>query len=232
MNDEKRNRRLRLLISRLNKERKKQAKQIDILCNDFVAAQKDFIKALRAISFAADFYESIAGVTDLNELLCTAGKLIQDQIQGSNVAFFLLRGGNCEYRQTSFEMHIFESDRPIDLLAPSSVEGEERRIENFFTAELVDNITRSNRVCTIEDMLTMGLQCSGACLDKISAAAAPLSSNSGSPGFILIYRCSQSPLTSDEIHCVAQVASGLARSIIACRAPANAAQPADISSDS
>jgi hypothetical protein len=220
VNDERR-RHLRLLISRLNKERKIRAKQIDILCNDFVAAQKDFIKALRAISFAADFYEGIAGLTDLNELLCTAGKLIQDRIQGSNVAFFLLQGDNSDCRQTSFEMHIFESDQPIDLLAPSGVDVEQRRIENFFTAELVDNIARSNLVCTVDDMLTMGLQCSGVCLEKISAAAVPLSNSFGSPGFILIYRSSRSPLASDEINCVAQVASGLGRSIIACRAAVN-----------
>ena len=69
MNNENHNKRLRQLIARLNKERKTRAKQIDILCNDFVTAQKDFIKSLKANSFAADFYESIAGLTDLNELL-------------------------------------------------------------------------------------------------------------------------------------------------------------------
>ncbi len=217
MNDEKRNKRLRLLISRLNKERKIRARQIDILCNDFVSAQRDFIKALNVISFSADFYEAVAGLNDINELLCTAGRLAQDQIPGANIAFFLQRGGNCEYRQTSFEMHIFESDRPIDL--------EERRIENFFTAELVDNIVRSNRVCTVDDMVAMGLQCSPAGLEKISAAALPLSNSSGSPGFILIYRCSQSPLTSDEINCIAQVTPGLARSIISCRAVVNSVEP-------
>ena len=209
MNDEKRNKRLRLLISRLNKERKRRAKQIDILCNDFVTAQKDFIRSLKAVSFAADFYESIAGLTDLNELLCTAGKLAQDQIQDANVVFFLLQGSN-------FELHIFESEQPIDL--------EERRIENFFTAELVDNIAGSHRICSVDDMLAMGLQCSGACLDKISAAAVPLSSNSGSLGFILLYRCSQKPLVSDEINCIAQVAPGLARSIAACRVPVSSVE--------
>jgi hypothetical protein len=209
VNDEKR-KHLRLLIARLNKERKNQARQIDILCNDFVTAQKDFIKALRAISFAADFYEGIAGLTDLNELLCTAGKLAKEQIPDTNIAFFLLRND-------SFEMHIFESDRPIGL--------DERRIENFFTTELVNNIARSNRVCTVNDMLEMGLQCSGACLEKITAAAAPLSSNSGSLGFILLYRSSQKPLTADEINCIAQITPGLTRSIIACRAAAQVAQP-------
>ena len=141
MNDERRNKRLRLLITRLNKERKKQAKQIDILCNDFVAAQKDFIKALNTIGFAADFYEAIAGLTELNELLCTAGNLIKGQIPDANVAFFLLAPTIAEGRQHgNFELHIFESDQPIDL--------EDRRIENFFTAELVGNIAKSNRICT------------------------------------------------------------------------------------
>lgn len=211
MNDEKRNKRLRLLISRLNKERKKQAKQIDILCNDFIAAQKDFIKSLNTIGFAADFYEAIAGLTELNELLCTAGNLIKDQIPDVNVTFFLLAPNNAEGPQhDNFELHIFESDESIDL--------EDRRIENFFTAELVGNIAKSNRICTIEDMLAMGLAGSPACLEKISTAAIPLSTPASSLGFVLIYRSSRNQLTADELKAVSQIAPGLARSIASCRA--------------
>ncbi|MBE3144101.1 MAG: hypothetical protein IMZ61_09295 [Planctomycetes bacterium] len=211
MNDERRNKRLRLLISRLNKERKKQAKQIDILCNDFVAAQKDFIKALNTIGFAADFYEAIAGLTELNELLFAAGNLIKDQIPDANVAFFLLAPSTAEGMQhDNFELHIFESDQPIDL--------EDRRIENFFTAELVGNIAKSNRICTIEDMLAMGLAGSPVCLEKISTAAIPLSTPASSMGFVLIYRSSRNQLTADELKAVAQITPGLGRSIASCRA--------------
>ena len=210
MNDERRNKRLRLLITRLNKERKKQAKQIDILCNDFVAAQKDFIKALNTIGFAADFYEAIAGLTELNELLCAAGNLVKDQIPDANVAFFLLAPSSAEGPQhDNFELHIFESNQPIDL--------EDRRIENFFTAELVGNIAKSNRICTIEDMLAMGLAGSPACLEKISTAAIPLSTPASSMGFILIYRSSRNQLTADELKAVAQITPGLGRSIASCR---------------
>jgi hypothetical protein len=218
VNDERRNKRLRLLISRLNKERKKQAKQIDILCNDFVAAQKDFIKSLNTIGFAADFYGAIAGLTELNELLFVAGNLIKDQIPDANVAFFLLahtiaegqQHDNLDCRQTSFELHIFESDQPIDL--------ENRRIENFFTAELVGDIAKSNRICAIEDMLAMGLAGPPACLEKISTAAIPLSTPASSMGFVLIYRSSRNQLTAAELKAVAQVTPGLARSIASCRA--------------
>ena len=211
MNDERRNKRLRQLISRLNKERKKQAKQIDILCNDFVAAQKDFIKSLNTIGFAADFYEAIVGLTELNELLCTAGNLVKDQIPDANVAFFLLAPSIAEGPQSdNFELHIFESDQPIDL--------EDRRIENFFTAELVGDIAKSNRICTIEDMLAMGLAGSPACLEKISTAAIPLSTPASSMGFVLIYRSSRNQLTADELKAVAQITPGLGRSIASCRA--------------
>jgi hypothetical protein len=210
VNDERRNKRLRLLTARLNKERKKQAKQIDILCNDFVAAQKDFIKALNTIGFAADFYGAIAGLTELNELLWAAGNLVKNQIPDANVAFFLLAPSGAEGTQSdNFELHIFESDLAIDL--------EDRRIENFFTAELVGNIAKSNRICTIEDMLGMGLAGSPACLEKISTAAIPLSTPGSSMGFVLIYRSSRNQLTADELKAVAQIMPGLGRSIASCR---------------
>lgn len=87
--DHTRQEKMRLLISKLNKERKKQAKKIDILCNDFIAAQRDFIKGLKTISFIANFYESIIGITDLNSLLYTAVKLIKAEYADANVTFFL-----------------------------------------------------------------------------------------------------------------------------------------------
>jgi GAF domain-containing protein len=202
VNNERRNRRIRLLIGRLNKERKKQAAQIDILCNDLIAAQKCFIKSLKVIGFAAEFYEAIIGLTDLNELLSTAGNLIKEQITDVNVAFFLLRSDN-------FEMHVFESDQPIGL--------EDKRIENFFTAELVDNISKSNRICTIDDMLVMGLASNPRYIEKVEAAGVPLINHGCSLGFVLLYRSSQRPFTPDELKSIDEVAPGLARSITSCR---------------
>ena len=209
MNDEIRNKRLRLLISRLNKERKKQAKQIDILCNNLIAGQKQFIKALKVIGFAADFYESITGLTDLNELLAAASNLIKDRITDANVAFFLLQSCN-------FEMHIFENDQTIEM--------DENRIENFFTSESVDNIAKSNRLCTIEDMLTMGLVGNPRCLEKVSAVTLPLNANGCATGFVLLYRSFQSPFTCDELKTIDQISPGLARAIASCRALVNITQ--------
>ena len=153
------------MTARLNRKFEKQAEKIDILCNDLIVAQKDFIKRLRTISFAANFYESIIGMTDLSELLCTAGRLIKDQITDANVIFFL-RGqesassGPSECRtSTDFELHLFESDQPILL--------EKQGLENCFSLETVDNICKSNKICALDDMFAMGLQGNLNILNKI-----------------------------------------------------------------
>jgi len=200
--DHTRQEKLRLLISKLNKERKKQAKKIDILCNDLIAAQRDFIEKLKTISFTANFYEAIVGTTDLSSLFYTSGKLIKEQIPDANIAFFLRQ-------QDNFELHLFESDHPIAL--------EKQRPENCFTSEWVDNICKLNKICTLDDMFAMGLQGNLVGLNKISAVTIPLGQFGPSLGFILIYRSSQNKLTPDELNNISAVTRGLSRAIQSCR---------------
>jgi len=202
MDHKQRNRRLRLLVSKLNKERKKQAKKTDILCKDLIAAQRDFIKKLDTISFTANFYETIVGATDLSSLILTAGKLIKDEIPDANIAFFLCQAD-------SFELHMFESNQPITL--------GKQHLENCFSPELVDNICKSNKICTLDDMFAMGLQGNLTSLNKISAVTVPLGRLGSSLGFILICRSSQNKLTADELNNVCAVTCGLSRAIASCR---------------
>ncbi len=203
MDHKQRYKKLRLLVSRANKERKKQAQKIDILCNDLIAAQRDFIKRLRTISFTANFYEAIIGTTDLNNLILTAGKLIKDEIGNANITFFLRQA-------EGFELHLFESNQPITL--------EEQRLENCFNPELVDNICKSNKLCTLDDMFAMGLQGNLIGLNKISAFTIPLGQFGQSPGFILIYRSSADKLTAEQLKTIAAVTPGLSRAIASCQA--------------
>lgn len=218
MDPKQRYRRLRLLISKLNKERKKQMKKIDILCNDLIAAQREFIKRLDTISFTADFYETIAGVNELSSLILTASNLIKDKTADANVAFFLrqadsLRPGSSEV--SNFELHIFESTRPILL--------EKQGLENCFTPEVVDNICKSNKICTLDDIFAMGLQGNLTRLNGISAATIPLSQPGPSLGFILIYRSAQNKLTADELNNIAAISPGLSRAIASCQVPCQSA---------
>jgi len=197
-----RHRRLRLLIKKLNKERKKQAKKIDILCNDFIAAQRAFIKRLNTVSFTANFYESIIGATDLSGLLYAAVKLIKEEFGDANVTFFLRQADN-------FELHIFEGAKPITL--------EKQHIEDCFNPELMDNICKSNKVCTLEDMFAMGLEGNLVGLNKVWAVTVPLGVLGSSLGFILIYRPSEDKITTDELSNICAVTSGFARAIQSCQ---------------
>jgi len=200
--NEQRHRRLRLLAKRLNKDRRKQAKQIDILCNDFIAAQRDFIKKLNAVSFAATFYESIIGATDLSSLLYAAVRLVKEEIDDANVTLFLRRADD-------FELHIFESSTPIAF--------EKQSLENCFNPDLMDNICKANNVCDLNDMFAMGLQGNLVGLNKISAVTVPLGRLGSSLGFILIYRSSQNKIAANELTNVCAVTSGLSRAIQCCQ---------------
>jgi len=193
MDYKQRHKRVRLLISKLNKERKKQAKKIDMLCNDLIAAQRDFIRRLSTISFAADFYKSIIGETHLGRLLSAAGNLIKEELAGSNVTFFLRNG----FPQNGNERGM---------------------LENYLTAELVDAICKSNKLCTLDDMFAMGLQGNLMELNKISAFTIPLSQFGPPLGFILIYRSSENKLTADELNKISAITWGLSRAIQSCQA--------------
>ena len=201
MDHKQRDKRVRLLVRKLNKARRAQAKKIDILCNDFVSAQRDFIKRLGIISFTANFYEAIIAATEMDDLLHTAGKLIKTQIPDANVAFFL-RG------EESFELHLFENGLPITF--------EQKRIERYFTTELVNNICKANKVCTLDSLLTMGLQASPAVLNKISMVTVPMGQLGASVGFILLCRAVENKLTCEELNKICAVTQGLAQAI-ACR---------------
>ena len=202
MDDKRRYRRLRLFVKKLNKERKNQAKKMDILCNDLIAAQRGFIKKLKTISFTANFYEAIVGTTDLSTLLYTASKLIKEEIPDSNVGFFLRQ-------QESSELHIFESDQPITL--------EQQVLEGCFNGEVVENICKSNKICTLDDMFALGLEGNLIELSKISAATMPLGGLGVSLGFILICRSSQNKLTVEELNNIASITCGLSRAITCCQ---------------
>jgi len=201
--DKRRHRRLRLLVGELNRERKKQAKKIDILCNDLIGAQRDFIKKLNTVSFTASFYGAIVGAADLNTLVLAATKLIKGEVAYSNVAFFLRQ-------EDGFELHVNESSQPIAL--------EKQHLENYFTTELVDNICKSNKICSLDDMFAMGLEGKLTVLNRISAATIPLGQGGSSLGFILIYRSSANKLAPDELKNIAGVSPGLSRAIQSCRA--------------
>ncbi len=199
--DSKRYERLRKLVSGVNKQRKKQSRQIDILCNDFVAAQRDFVKKFDTVVFTANFYRAIAGISDINALIYISGKLIRDEMDYANVSFFLGQEGN--YR----------------LYVPDGEKSEEDipELESSFTGELVNNVIRQNRTCGVEELLEMGLQCKPADLSKVWAVTIPLGEYSHCFGFMLLYLPKEQALTVEQVNRLSMITPGLSRSIMLCQ---------------
>jgi len=204
MDFKQRNKRLRLLIKRLNRDRKRQAKKIDILCNDLIAAQRDFIRRLETISCAAQFYKTLLGTTHLNNLLETAAGLTQSQIPGASVSFFLRQ-------PNGFERHTYQSDN----LAP--MDGQ--RVEACLGAEVVDSICKANKTCTLEEMLAMGLDASPAQLSRISAVTVPIGQFGRPTGFIFLCKRDPTGFTVEELATASSLASGLSRAVPTCQVP-------------
>ena len=204
-----RNKRVRLLVKRLNKARKKQAKQIDILCNDLIGAQREFINKLKIINFKAFFYESIIGAYDLSKLLGTAAKLLNEEVSEVNIVFFLGHSDN-------YELFTFDSNPSKSI--------DKKYLENFFNSQLIDNIYALNKVCTIEEMYAMDLQRSVADLGNISGIAVPLF-NAGLPfGIMFVYRSIGKKLKKNEIQTISAIACGLASGISISRTSENCPQ--------
>ena len=212
MKDSKRNSRIRLLVKRLNHQRKKQATQIDLLCNDIITAHKDFLDAVRTSTFAAEFYESLIGVGDLDNLFYTSACTIKKQIPDVNITFFLSQ-------PESFQLYAFDCS--------TSQTDEEHRLEQYFTAQLVRSVAGANRPCDLNELLQMGLHVSPAVLKNSSAITVPIAANEPAAAFMLIYKSSPQTLDLRQVAMVCAVTRGLAQAIRACCAADRAASRPD-----
>ena len=199
--DQNRRKRIRGLVHNLNKVRRRQAAKIDILCNDMIAAHRDFIHSTQSLSFAVNFYESIIGLADRTRILEATAETIRRHISGAHVAVFLLESDG-------FELHCVDDENPIDVDAEC--------IEGLFTRELAATICRANWVCSLDDMVQMGLQASPEQLGRISAAAIPLGRYSPGVGFILIYRAAGNRLRRDDLARLTAITPGLVKALRAC----------------
>lgn len=204
MSRTERHKRLRLLLKKLNRQRKQQAMKIDILCHDLISAQRTFLHRLQGVTFAAEFYKSLLGSTDLHDLLGRAAKLMRRELPGAGVTFFLRQPEGCE-------LHAFESDE--------GRLGDGPRPEDYFSSELVDSICKSNRPCTLDDMFGMGIEGNPKVLSTFSIATLPLNDLGRSLGFVLIYRQTPQTLTAHDLHGIGPVMCGLSRAIRSARLP-------------
>ena len=198
------------MIRNVNRQRRRQAQQIDLLCHDLIGAQRQFIQHLDTISFAAAFYKSLLGIRDLERLLDTAGGLLGRQVPEGHIMVHLRQHGL--FRRCGSDGQTEADADPV-------------RLVDCFTAELADGICKANKTCGLDDLLALGLQANPAVVSRLSAVTIPLARAGRSLGFILICRLSHQPLTTADVHRLSAVASGLAAAIEACEPAASPSHP-------
>jgi len=185
-------------VRTLNKARRLQRQKIDILCNDLVTAQKDFIKLVSKLSFVADSFEQLLGATDLNQLFAAAQTAIRSANPSAEAVFFLLT-------EEGFEIH--------NALPATALTKQVRKAAGYFCPKLVRNISNCNKVALVEDMFKMGLQGNLALLNQLHLTAVPLAQNGVSLGFILICCPADSRLTPPQTQKILAIIPGLRRAI-------------------
>ncbi len=195
----KRNQRALNVIRMLRTRQRKQDQKIDILCRDMVSAHEQFSLKLTRAAFAVSFYESLLACTGLEETLDRAVSLIRADIPQCGAAIFLAEANG-------FDVHLA---RPEDSHAI-----EKTHFQCWFTRDIVRQISQTNRVCSLYEMLKMGLQAPPSAVKTLSAAAVPLGRLGQGVGFVLIYRSAESPLLPEELSRVAGITAGLREAII------------------
>jgi hypothetical protein len=193
-----RKKRIRRLVSELNKQRRLQGRKIDILCNDIIASQKNFLNQLRIMSLQIDLYESLIGTSDLEGILNDFLNTIQQLSDNINIAIWI---------QSGFLAYAFDEQDATDEKT--------ELIESCFSVELAEKIYNSRRCIELEELFEIGLPQSQI-LFNLSAAVIPLQ-NICQHGFILLYRDASKPITQREISDVSMLVPGLSRAIKACQ---------------
>jgi hypothetical protein len=202
MNNELRNKRVRELVSLVNQDRKKQRRQIDVLCNDLIGAQREFIKRLGRISFRADFYESIIATRDIDSLLQVTEELIFEEISDCEIAIFLYEGDN---------------NQPHSVVSNHIQKPEHTNFLNYFTSEVVEHVCSANKVCGMQDLYEVGFSGNPSELKNIAVVTIPLGQFGKCFGFILLYRMTSREFTEIELNLIGSVTPGLSEAIQSCR---------------
>lgn len=163
-----------------------------------VSAHRDFTIKLSKLNFVVSYQEALLGCADLKEVLNVAIKGIHDAVEETDAAVFLLS-------DRGFDVHLADSG--------SSEPVEKQHFKHWFTRELVNTVSQMNRICTLEQLLRMGLQAPPGVLKTVSIAAIPLGRLGQGVGFVLVYRRSDLPLQAEELSRLAAVSGGLREAI-------------------
>jgi len=197
MNQKNRHKRLRLMVKALNKDRKKQGKQIDLLCHDLIDAQRAFVKRLETISFAANLYKTLLGIQDTEHILQILVNEVQSILPGMDVNFVLRQADGCKI--CPVETTTRDEGHPVDL----------------FDGDFVDAVCKVNKICHLDDLLGIGLALSPQKASRIQMTTLPLPQGGRCMGLIVLTSPANAKISNQMIEQIALVGSGISQAVLA-----------------
>jgi hypothetical protein len=195
---EERNIRLRQLVRKLNRVKRSQKKQIDILCNDILTEHANFLDHLKNFQFAADFYENILGINSPEQLAKTIGEYFTANLSDINMSIVFMSQGKPQ-------IYMYTIDSELEAI-PSQIGPD-------ISLRMVQLVCQSGRICTADQLCEMGFFATPAVLKKISLAAIGLNKAGPSLGMLILYRSAARPLQKSELSRIASVTPGLATAL-------------------
>ncbi len=197
MNKELRNKRLRKLVKAANKERKKLARQVEILCKDMISAQRELIENVKNMSFSSKFYENLLSSQNMDQLLASAAEQIGEFTENSEISFLLKNDDD-------YEVYGFHSCMDNEESFP---------IKKSFNKELFQIICRENKTFDLQQLLDAGLCANLGIVKKYNAVAIPLNHFGQVPGFIFLCRTADNKFKDGEIKKIQEINPGLSKAI-------------------
>ncbi|HOQ05574.1 MAG TPA: hypothetical protein PKY88_10215 [Anaerohalosphaeraceae bacterium] len=208
---QRRNQRALAVIRALRSRQRRLNQQIEILCQDMVAAHGQFARKLARLTFVAGFYETLLGCGTLETLLDKAAQSICSRIPDAGVAVFLLEKGG-------FDIHIAAAPQG----APAVGRDE---LQQWFTADTAAAVALAGRVCSANRLLSLGMQAPPGVLKLVSLSAVPLGVLGCAVGFVLVWRSAENPIRPEQMETLAAAAAGLRAAVLAHRSAAADLKP-------
>ena len=197
MNSTARNKRVRLMVKTLNKDRKKQARQIDLLCHDLIDAQRAFVRRLETIGFAAGLYKSLLGAQNTEHVLRILVNEVQSLMPSMDINLVLRQDEKCKIYP--LETTTRDEGHPVDA----------------FDGPLVNAVCRANKTCHLDDLLGMGLSISPQKASRIQMTTLPMPQGGRCMGFIVLTSPANVTVPVNLTERIALVVSGVSQAVLA-----------------
>jgi hypothetical protein len=188
---------VRLMVKALNKDRKKQARQIDLLCHDLIDAQRAFVRRLETIGFAAGLYKSLLGAQNTEHVLRILVNDVQSLMPSMDINLVLRQDDRCKIYP--LETTTRDEGHPVDA----------------FDGPLVNAVCRANKTCHLDDLLGMGLSISPQKASRIQMTTLPMPQGGRCMGLIVLTSPANATVPANIIERITLVASGISQAVLA-----------------